>query len=240
MSRPLAGIEARRRKLASWTFALGVAGALGLAPALAQQSGAVKKSAPAKAESAKTGEASSEEMQSIWAKLCGETTDPKDAKKKLKVCTTQFEVLNKEAVPVLAGAVTHVEGQPQELFSVTVPQGPQGIAIRPGVRVKIDGGEAIPLRYTFCFVHGCMAEAPATSELVESLKAGKAVVIGLYDTAGRVLSLPVPLEGFDLAHKGPAIDPKRYVELRQKMIEDYRKQAAEGQAAPASAKQPKK
>ena len=165
-----------------------------------------------------------DEMQSIWAKLCGDTPDPKDANRKVKVCTTQFEVLNKEAIPILGGAVTSVQGQAQELFTVTVPQGPQGIAIRPGVRVKIDDGEPLALQYTFCFVHGCMAETPAAKEMVDRLKGGKAVVIGLFDTAGRVLSLPVPLEGFAVAYGGPSIDPKKYVELRQKMVDEYRKQ----------------
>lgn len=213
----------------------------GLAPAASAQQSRATTKPPASATQPQPlrslptfqpDRAPSEEMQSIWAKLCGETTDPKAKDQKVKVCTTQFEVLNKDAQPILGGAVTKVEGQPNELFSVTVPQGPRGIAIRPGVRVKIDGNEAIALQYSFCFVHGCMAEMTATKELIESLKKGRTVVIGLFDTAGNVLSLPVPLQGFEVAYKGPSVDPKKYVEMRAKMIEDYRRQSG---AAPEAA-----
>ena len=77
-------------------------------------------------------------------------------------------------------------------------------------------------------------ETTATKDMIEGLKKGKTVVIGLYDTAGRILSLPVPLEGFAVAYGGPSVDPKKYVELRQKMIAEYRKQKAEASAASAA------
>lgn len=168
-----------------------------------------------------------DDMQSIWAKLCGETQDPGDSTNKVDICTTQFEILNRDGNPVMVGAITKVEGQEQELLSVTVPQGPQGIAIRTGVRVRIDDGEAIPLRYTFCFAHGCMAEVPATDDLIARLKKGGNVVIALVDAGGNVLSLPVPLQGFAMAYDGEAVDSERYVELRRRMIDEYRRARAE-------------
>ncbi|MEC9368128.1 MAG: invasion associated locus B family protein [Pseudomonadota bacterium] len=208
-----------------------------MSPVLAQEKGQVKEPAPAADGGVDTGG-----MQGIWAKLCGKTPNPKKPNEAVEVCGTQFEIFGKNAVPVMLGAIVKVEGEERELFSVRVPQGPKGIALRGGVVATIDKEKSIQLVYSSCFIDSCVGEAPATPELIESFKKGSTISISFFDVEGRRLTLPVSLEGFSIAYQGKGIDLKKYADLRKKYIDEVRKseEAANPKAAePAPANKKK-
>lgn len=208
-------------------------------PAFAQSAPAGKPPA----QISRDGSVDTNSMQGIWAKLCGKTPNPKKPDETVEVCGTQFEIFGKNAVPVMLGAVVKVEGQEGELFSVRVPQGPKGIALRGGVQVAIDKDKGIRLVYSSCFIDSCVGEAPATAELIEAFKKGNTISISFFDVEGRKLTLPVSLEGFSMAYQGKGIDLKKYAELRQKYIDEVRKSEqaeADKKGGDAPAQQKKK
>jgi hypothetical protein len=95
---------------------------------------------------------------------------------------------------------------------------PLGMALPPGVQVKIDEGEPIKLQFTLCHAAGCTAEAEATPAVIEQMKKGKQVVVAAINLAGKAIGFPVPLTGFDKALAGKPVDNEKYKEARKRLM----------------------
>jgi invasion protein IalB len=207
---------------AALVLAVGAGFATG--PAMAAEKD--KKAAPAapaaaakpaaKTETAKADPKAGAEEQSAWVKLCEKAPNITDPKQELNVCLTHHERLDGASGRVLvSAAIREVDGQTQKALMVMVPL---GMALPPGVQVKIDEGEPIKLQFTLCHAAGCTAEAEATPAVIEQMKKGKQVVVAAINLAGKAIGFPVPLTGFDKALAGKPVDNEKYKEARKRLM----------------------
>jgi invasion protein IalB len=221
------------------------AGALFLAaPASAQQPA---KPAPAPAPAKKAGDAT-KTTNSAWVKLC----EKQKGEKKGNVCLTHHERFHPTTgQPLISAAIRKIDGQKQEVLMVMVPL---GRLLPPGLILKVDEDKPVKLNYSFCTTVGCVAEIPATAEILAKFKKGKQLTIGTIDINQKRIGFRVSLTGFSNAYDGPPIDRKVYAKARKEMFQMIRarqielvkrakaaaekKKAAGGAAAPAPA--PKK
>lgn len=175
-----------RAGLAALALAIGLG--LTMAPAMAQGK---KTDAPAAKGDAK------KEEQSAWVKLCEKAPNITNPKEELDVCLTHHERLDGNSGRVLvSAAIREVQGQDKKALMVMVPL---GMALPPGIQVKVDEGEAIKLQYTLCHAAGCTAETEASPAVIDQMKKGKQVVVAAINLAGKAIGFPVPLVGFDKA-----------------------------------------
>ena len=200
------------------TFALALGASFAVTPALAQD----KK-----------------EPQSAWVKLCEQTPNLTDPKQKMNVCLTHHERLDGNSGRVLiSAAVRQVDGQDKAALMVMVPL---GMALPPGVQLKVDENEPVKLQYTLCHVAGCTAEAEATPAVIDQMKKGKQVVVAAINLAGKAIGFPVPLNGFNQALTGKPVDNAKYKEARkQLMIQIRDRQIALAKQAKEEAEKKKK
>lgn len=219
------------------------AGALILAaPATAQQP---TNHEPAPAQKAGT---TTKTTNSAWVKLC----ETQKGSKKGKVCLTHHERFHPTTgQPLISAAIRQIDGQKQEMVMVMVPLGRM---LRSGLILKVDEEKPVKLNYAFCTSVGCVAETPATPEILASFKKGKELSIGTIDINRKRIGFKVSLTGFAITYDGPPIDRKIYAKARKQMFQQIRarqvellkrakakvekKKAAGGAAAPAPKKAP--
>lgn len=219
-----------------------------MTPASAQQ-----PAPAAKAEKKKDGKT---EQASAWVKLCEQQTLKKeketDPVKKVNVCLTHHERFHPNTgQPLISAAIRQLDNPKQETLMIMVPLGRM---LQQGLIMKVDEKEPVKMPYNYCTALGCVAEVPATPEIVASMKQGGELFIGTVDVSRKRIAFKIPLSGFTRALDGPPIDRKVYANARKQMFEQIRKRqeallkrakeenakkkAAGGAPAPASA--PKK
>ena len=222
-----------RAGLTALMLAVGVG--LSANPAAAQD----KKAAPAapaagKAAPAAAGKAApapaaaaggDNKEQSAWVKLCEKAPSLAEPKKELNVCLTHHERLDGNTGMVLvSAAIRQVEGQDKEALMVMVPL---GMALPPGVQVKVDEKEPVKLQFTLCHAAGCTAEGEASKAVIDQMKTGKQVVVAAINLAGKAIGFPVPLTGFDKAYAGAPVDNEKYKEARKRLMSAIRERQIE-------------
>jgi invasion protein IalB len=176
---------------------------------------AADKKAAKEAKADPKADANKEE-QSAWVKLCEKAPNITDPKQELNVCLTHHERLDGATGRVLvSAAIREVEGQKQKALMVMVPL---GMALPPGVQVKVDENEPIKLQFTLCHAAGCTAETEATPKIIDEMKSGKQVVVAAINLAGKAIGFPVPLVGFPKALAGPPVDNEKYKEARKRLM----------------------
>ena len=191
-------------------------------PVLAQD-----KKAPAAAAkpAAPAAGAPAGQEQSAWVKLCEKAPSLTEPKKELNVCLTHHERLDGNTGMVLvSAAIRKVEGQDKEALMVMVPL---GMALPPGVQVKVDDKEPVKLQFTLCHAAGCTAEGEATKAVVDQMKTGKQIVVAAINLAGKAIGFPVPLTGFDKAYAGAPVDNEKYKEARKRLMSAIRERQIE-------------
>ncbi len=172
-----------------------------------------------------------------WLKFCEFALTKKTDQSKAKVCLVHYEQRAADTGVVLVStAIRQIEGVDKERFIVMVPL---GVAIPHGLKVRVDKGKPIDLRYTLCHPQGCTAEGEATKEFVEKLKKGNKLYIAAVNAVGRVFQVPVHLKGFTATYKGPAISGTEVEAIRKKEWETL-KVAYEAQKKKARKAAPKK
>lgn len=170
---------------------------------------------------------------SSWVKLC-DKVKAAEGKNPQNICIVHHERLdpNSGAV-VISAALRKIEGQEKQRFMVTVPL---GMALSPGMQIKIDGDSAIiPLNYTFCLPNGCTAETEASPALVERLSGGKSIEVATINALGEQIGFEVPLTGFKQTLDGPPIDGIIFQKKRKAYIEGILKKVRAKAAAQGSA-----
>lgn len=201
VAKKVKGDWAGRGRAGFLSLALALTASLAAGPVLAQ---------------GKKGDAKPAEDQSAWVKLCESAPDLTDPKKKLNVCLTHHERLDGNTGRVLvSAAIREVQGQDKKALMVMVPL---GMALPPGVQVKVDENEPVKLQYTLCHAAGCTAESEATQKIVDEMKKGKRVVVAAINLAGKAIGFPVPLTGFDKALAGKPVDNEKYKEARKRLM----------------------
>lgn len=218
-----------------------------ITPASAQQ--------PAPAAPADQKKAGGAEQASAWIKLCEEQTLKKeketDPAKKVNVCLTHHERFHPNTgQPLISAAIRQLDEPKQQTLMIMVPL---GRLLQQGLILKVDEKEPVKMPYNYCTALGCVAEVPATPEIVTSMKKGGELFIGTMDVSRKRIAFKIPLSGFTRALDGPPIDRKVYANARKQMFEQIRKRqealikrakeenakkAAGGASAPAQA--PKK
>jgi len=183
-------------------------------PAAAQQpAGETKKEAPKKAE-----------QGSAWVKLCeDQALKPSGEEKEAKtvhVCLTHHERFHPNTgQPLISAAIRELDDPKQRTMMIMVPLGRM---LPSGLIMKVDENKGTKLQYSYCTALGCVAEMPATDEIVGELKKGSELVIGTVDVSRRKIAFKVPLNGFSRALDGKPIDRKVYAEARKEMFKQIR------------------
>jgi invasion protein IalB len=218
--------------------------------------------------------------QSAWVKLCekapfaGKDAAGKEVKTEKSICLTHHERIDGNSGMVLvSAAIRQIEGEPKSHLMVMVPL---GMALAPGMQIgvyakdlwdKVQKGEKvddtklkpIKLAYALCHAAGCTAEAETTPEILTEIKGGSGMIVYALNGNGAPVAFPVPLNGFDVALNGKAVDNAEYTKARQQLMkqiadrqreqyEQYKKQnddlqkmqgnPAQGTGAPATGTNP--
>ncbi len=208
-------------------------------PVMAQQPKAPAQK-PAPAAPAKEGaKKQSAKKESSWVKLCEDKpTVNEGLAKDVKICLTHHERLSAvNGMVLVSAAIRNVEGAKNEQLMVLVPL---GVALPPGLQVRIDENKPIPLKFTFCHVGGCTAEAVATKEVVTQFKKGQKMVVLAINNTGKTVGFPVPLKGFSKAYDGGPVDTAEYQKARRALMKLIQKRQIELAKKAAEAQKQKK
>lgn len=182
-------------------------------PAAAQQ-----PAEGAKKEAAKT------QQGSAWVKLCEDQKlkqggNDKEAKT-VNVCLTHHERFHPNTgQPLISAAIRELDDPKQRTVMIMVPLGRM---LPAGLIMKVDEKEGVKLQYSYCTALGCVAEVPATDDIIGKLKKGSELIIGTVDISRRKIAFKVPLNGFTRALDGKPIDRKVYAEARKEMFKQIR------------------
>ena len=111
-------------------------------------------------------------------------------------CFIYQTVVNQETDdPVLQIAVGYLpmeNGQERPAVLITVPL---GVALPPGIGLRVDSGEPIRIPYERCVPSGCIAGFPLEDSLINQFRRGTRAEIRLHDGV-QAIGLPVSLMGF--------------------------------------------
>ena len=182
-------------------------------PASAQQ-----PSQDAKKEAPKT------QQGSAWVKLCEDQKLKQDGNDKeaqtVNVCLTHHERFHPNTgQPLISAAIRELNDPKQRTVMIMVPLGRM---LPAGLIMKVDENKGVKIPYSYCTALGCVAEIPASDEIIGELKKGSELVIGTVDISRRKIAFKVPLTGFTRALDGKPIDRKVYAEARKQMFKQIR------------------
>lgn len=133
------------------------------------------------------------EQHQDWLVRCGRPGGESE------VCEMVQQPVGKNGEPIMAVAVGEVPGNPNPGMIILLPL---GIALPPGVELRIDGGAEIEAPVERCERQGCQVEMLLEPDLLTALKGGSRVDVDFHvhgqDGLQRV-RVPVSLLGFTAA-----------------------------------------
>jgi invasion protein IalB len=133
------------------------------------------------------------EQHQDWLVRCGRPGG------QTEVCEMVQQPVNQSGKPVMAVAVGKVPGNPNPGMIILLPL---GIALPPGVELRIDGGAEIEAPVDRCERQGCQVELLLEPDLLTALKGGSQVTVDFHvqqqDRLQRV-RVPFSLLGFTAA-----------------------------------------
>lgn len=168
------------------------------------------------------------EKGSAWVKLCEDQSlkqsgEDKEAKT-VHVCLTHHERFHPNTgQPLISAAIRELDDPKQRTVMIMVPLGRM---LPAGLIMKVDENKGTKLQYSYCTALGCVAEMPATEEIIGEFKKGSELIIGTVDVSRRKIAFKVPLNGFSRALDGKPIDRKVYAEARKEMFKQIRARQA--------------
>lgn len=77
---------------------------------------------------------------------------------------------------------------------------PLGIALIPGVAIKIDEAAPIKMQVAICDREGCKAVLPLNEETLTAMKKGNRIIFSFIDPKGKNINLGISLKGFTAAY----------------------------------------
>lgn len=130
-----------------------------------------------------------------WVVRCGSPAEGAP-----QACEMVQQRLDEQGQTVLAIAVGKVPNTNDPGMLIILPL---GIWLRPGVVLKVDGGEEVPVPVERCERRGCQVELLLEANVLRLLKAGTEanVLFQIYDENGqpKVVGVPFSLLGFTAA-----------------------------------------
>jgi invasion protein IalB len=172
----------------------------------------------------------------LWYKIC--TKEPLTASSATAeagdVCQTLVDVRdNKTAVLIGRVAIQKLPGQAGYELEALLPL---GSALSAGPLVTINGGKLMKLAYKRCDAAGCYARLAIDDPVITQMKSGKKITYLAIDVAGRILNVPVSLDGFAEAFDGPPASLEDSLGAGKRMAEVIAKRLEEaGKAVPKAA-----
>ena len=119
---------------------------------------------------------------------------------KSEVCEMQQAIVNQQNKRVMLAVVGRVRNSDTPGMLILLPL---GIALPPGVFLKVDDGERRRIDLKICEKQGCHVEVLLEPDLLAQLKAGNKAVISfyVYDRQGKEkeVNIPISLLGFSAA-----------------------------------------
>lgn len=111
--------------------------------------------------------------------------------------------------PILHIAVGYLPGQDTPAAIVTLPL---GLALRPGIQIRIDGGEPQKLQPNVCLPAGCQTIMVLNPATLASMRKGNGMFIAFYTVASKEpRSVRISLRGFTAAFRSlqdPSSEPE--------------------------------
>jgi invasion protein IalB len=158
---------------------------------------------------------------SPWTKFCGKDNNNPQAK---EVCLTMKEARLETGQFLAGAALIEQAGDEKKVIRITVPLTMQ---LPPGARIVLDKEQPVTGQYILCVPNGCMADFQIPADFVGKLKKGQQMVLQSINMSGQTASFALPLADFAKANEGPATDPKKAEEDRQKMQDEMQRKAEE-------------
>ncbi len=78
---------------------------------------------------------------------------------------------------------------------------PLGVLLPAGVSLRIDDQDAGRLNFLQCLANGCIAQLALDQPLLDKLKAGKTMTLGIFQTPEQGVGVPASLAGFKEAYE---------------------------------------
>nr|VFJ91429.1 MAG: Invasion protein IalB, involved in pathogenesis [Candidatus Kentron sp. H]VFJ92491.1 MAG: Invasion protein IalB, involved in pathogenesis [Candidatus Kentron sp. H]VFJ99273.1 MAG: Invasion protein IalB, involved in pathogenesis [Candidatus Kentron sp. H] len=124
-----------------------------------------------------------------WVLRCPKEKDPE----KERPCTlTQQVKAEKATSPIVTIVFVHA-GNPSALHVIL--RLPLGVALPPGIGLRIDEGEVSQWRFNHCEPAGCLVTSKVSPELRKKLQAGIKANIGFHTLGGQKVTVPASLRG---------------------------------------------
>ena len=78
---------------------------------------------------------------------------------------------------------------------------PLGVLLPAGVSLSIDGQDVGRLNFLQCLANGCIAQLALDQPLLDKLKGGKTMTLGIFQTPEQGVGVPASLAGFKEAYE---------------------------------------
>ena len=78
---------------------------------------------------------------------------------------------------------------------------PLGVLLPPGVSLRVDDQELGRLPFLQCLANGCISQLAMDDKLIDKLKTGKTVTLGIFQTPEQGVGVPAALTGFKEAYE---------------------------------------
>lgn len=127
-------------------------------------------------------------ISSNWTVVCRP-----GAKFKKMVCELSNSITDMKSRQLLVRAV--IQGEPHQL----VMQLPHGLALKSGVFLQIDEGQAHRIDSVTTAKKGVFTKTPMSGPLLAAMKMGKQMKIIVSATNGKKIIIPIGLNGFSVA-----------------------------------------
>jgi invasion protein IalB len=172
-------------------------------------------------------------LQAPWTKVCQK--DPTGAKEYCQTIRAFGQAADQP--PTLVMAIVTLTGDEKKIVRWQLPE---GLLLRPGLRLVMEKSEPIDGRYSVCLGGSCFAEAEMSNAQLNLLKKAQIASIVVRNQTGAEVTFNVPMHDFAAAIDGPAVDPKKIEEQNKALQDQLEKKAKEQreqiekQAAPAT------
>lgn len=132
------------------------------------------------------------ETNGAWQVVCSEQNRDVCAMRQIGKGAEGNDVL---AVTIRAlDGVTADNGQPVPAAIDIVT--PLGVALRAGVRVRVDGGEERGAPFEVCIQSGCLVRSPMSEDFLNEMKRGSNAAVTVVSTQQGEVTVNISLNGF--------------------------------------------
>lgn len=123
-----------------------------------------------------------------WQVICRNTTQDRTK----MICSVLQETFSvKDRVKLIS--IEFVKTDKGQAIVVSVPQ---GVNLRTGIDMSIDGANKFNVAYSHCLNTQCIATADLSAAQIAGLKKGKQIEIGFADIQGSHVNSQIKLDGF--------------------------------------------